>query len=85
MVFAASTQGFVPWLRPFILYRKQSYPPALDNYCLDDHLLPTIWQPEGMAASQGEKKAEVCHEVQMAWYLNMLPQGYVQLERHKLR
>ena len=37
-----------------------------------------------MAARQGEKQAEVWHEVQMAWHLNTLPQVYVQSEGYKL-
>ena len=57
------------------LLHKSSHPPTLDYCCLDGYVPPTIWQPEGIAAYQGERQAEVYCKVQTVWYLTMLPWG----------
>ena len=64
--------------------QAQSQPPALDYYCLDGHLLPTVQQPEGAAARQGEGQADFHCKVQTARYLNALPQGYLPSKGYKL-
>ena len=44
-----------------------------DQWYLNGHFPLVIWQPEGMAAGQGEMQAEVHCKVQMVWHLNKLP------------
>ena len=72
-------------LGPSGFYANQSHASILDHRCLDGHLLPTIQQPEGMAARRGEENAEVHYKVQKRWHLNILAQGYVKSEGCKLR
>ena len=48
------------------IWLKASCPPTFDHRYLDGRIPHIVWQPEGMAAGQGEIQAEVCSKVQMA-------------------
>ena len=47
----------------WLMQIKATHLHFLAHHFLDGHLPPIIWQPEGMAASQGEIQADVCYKV----------------------
>ena len=73
MLSAASAQGLYHGFGPS--GSNQAACPLLTIAAWMVIFTHTIQQPEGMAAGQGERQAEVHHEVQMVWHLNMLPGG----------